>query len=479
LERKKLIIALLITLTIIIATLQLLPFRRLTIISVTEPIKIEPVGLDNPATEEVEGYFWILTAKVDSAEEIGFEKILESGTEATTADGKKLVAKSTISIKLEPHRPYYEMPLYYEPIKVYPTTYQASGTAWWFSKDTDVYVPANYLGVYTFARGDWVPHTPFTVYVYKNEKLIDSKYIDTVGGTATFTIENPSDPKEKITIINLGKLGEDYDIALPRLALIGSTTYVYDEAVVEQILRYDNTFQSFSCYWFGPPTKDSAYNRWKDDGSPIGLWITTGVLGDYVAGVVDAPGWEDKSTIGTYRAKPKEASFYDIISYIERHYRRQDIDIWKCGAELVDTRNGTPKLRIYMPYGAMSSFIEIRISSELADTVVCKPPVANFKIVSISSIGEVGDRVDFSVKIKQESTVRSTGRIDLKIAPEGLPAEVIPNSISPTLDPGEEEIFYFTLINLGTDEEQSGTLVVTCTELFTGSVTLTRKQAKK
>ena len=99
-ERKKLIIALLITLTIIIVALQL-PLRRLTIISITEPIKIEPVGLDNPATEEVEGYYWSVTAKVDSTEEIGFEKILENGTEATTADGKKLVAESTISIKLD------------------------------------------------------------------------------------------------------------------------------------------------------------------------------------------------------------------------------------------------------------------------------------------------------------------------------------------------------------------------------------------
>ena len=466
LERKKLIITvLLITLTIIVAAL--LPLRRYSVISVSE-IKIEPEGVDDPSTEEVEGYYWVVAATTDITDEIAFQKILENGTEATI-DDKKVVTKSTISIKLTPHRPYWEMPLTWEPVMVYPKTYQASGTAWWFGKDTDVYVSQKTLQVYRFTRGYWEAHTPFTVYVYKNDELIGSKYIDTVGGTETVTIVNPSDPKEKIIITNLGKIGAAYQITLSRLALIGGLTYAYDESVIERILRYDSTSDSFSCYWFGPPEKEdgSAYNRWKDDGSPIGLWITSTLGGDYVEGVVKAPGWEDKTTVLKYVAKPKAASFNDIISYVERFYHRQNVDIWNVGAELVGN-----KLRVYMPYGAMSSLITIRISSELADTVVWKPPTANIKVMSYpDSLGEIGEEASFMVVFKQESTVRSTGRIDLTIEPQNLPASVIPETLNPTLDPGATLSQYFTLKNLGASERTSGTLVITCRELTTGSIT--------
>ena len=464
-SKKTIVTVALILITITVVAVFLATPPKLTIIAVSQ-IKIEPKGYENPQTGEWEGTYWVVTAVTDISDEIAFEKILENGTEATI-DDKKVVTKSTISIKLDPHRPYWEMPLTWEPVTVYPKTYQSAGRAWWFSREEDVYVPAVNLQVYRFARDYWEAHTPFTISVYKDDKLIGSQFVDTVGGTETVTIVNPSDPKEQITITNLGKIGAAYQITLGRLALIEGLTYAYDENVVEHILRYDSTSDSFSCYWFGPPTKDNDYNRWKDIGCPIGLWIDTGVLGDYVAGVVSAPGWEDKTEIGTYRAKPKAASFNDIISYVEKFYHRQKIDIWGEGAELVDN-----KLRVYLPYGAMSSLITIRVSSELADTVVWRPPVANIKVsIYPTDLGEIGEERSFMVVFKQESTERSTGRIDLTFEPENLPVAVIPDTLNPTLDPGATLSQYFTLKNLGAGERTSGTLVITCRELVTGSIT--------
>jgi len=479
LEKKKLLIVMLITFTIVVAALQF-PLRPFTVISVSKDVWIEPEGIDDPSTEEVEGYYWIVSAKVDSTEEIGIEDILENGTEATAPDGKKLVAKSTITVKLEPHRPYYEVPLNYESVKVYPTTYRTwvnkLGGGYYYGKDEDVYVAAKYVGVYTFAEEVLTAHTPFTVYVYKNGELIGSKYIDTVGGTKSFTIENPADSKEKITITELGKLGDDYLLTLPSLALIGSVTYAYDARVVEDILRYDHSSDSFSVYWFGPRViyteYGTSYNRWKDDDSPIGFWATDTAVGTMLQGRVEAPGWQADDDFWNRKQRPKAASFYDIISYVERHYERQDVDIWNCGAELVGTRYGTPKLRIYMPYGAMSSFITIRISSELADTVVWKPHVAKIKIVDYpSSLGEIGEEKSFLVVFKQESSKRSTGRIDLTFEPQGLPVAVIPDYLEPTLDPGETLPIYFKITNLGASSQVDGLLVITCTELYEGKMT--------
>ena len=471
-EHKKLIIALLITLTIIVVAL--LPLRRYTIISVSQ-IRIEPEGVDNPSTEEVEGYYWVVAATTDISDQVAFVDILENGTEATV-DDKKVVTESTISIKIRPHKPYWEIPVNWEPIKVYPTTYRtwinklSAGLA--FGRDTDVYVPAKYLTVYTFAAENWEAHTPFTIYVYKNGELIGSKYVDTVGGTETITIVNPSDSRERITITNLGKIGAAYQLALPRLALIESTTYAYDENVVDQILKYDNTQLSFSCYWFGPPTTlmdgDTYYNRWKEDNSPIGFWARDTLVGTVMdLDKIQTPGWMSDDDFWNLKQKPKEASFNDIIRYVERHYKRQNIDVWGMGATIIGG-----KLRVYMPYGAMSSLITIRISSELADTVVWKPPTANIKVMDYpSDLGDIGEEKTFMVIFKQESAETSTGKITLTIEPQDLPVAVIPDTLSPTLDPGATLVQYFKIKNLGATSKTDGWLVITCTELTTGSIT--------
>ena len=468
-EKKALItLALLIMLTVIVIIA--LPLKPYTVISVSQ-VRIEPQGSENTETGEWEGTYWIIAAVTDMTDEIGAVK-LEESTEGTV-DDKKLVTTSEITIKIDPHRPYWEIPVTWEPVQVYPKTYRTwlnkLGLGYYYGRDEDVYVPAKTLTVYRFTRDYWEAHTPFTIYVYKNDELIGSKYIDTIGGTETVTIENPDDPKEKVIITNLGKIGAAYQLTLKNLIFIESLTYAYDEDALS-LLRYDQTSQSFSQYWFGSAKTvteyGSAYNRWKDIGSPIGFWAYDTAAGTMLQGRVEAPGWQADDDFWNYKQRPKEASFNTIIDYVEDFYVRKNIDVWGQGAKIVGG-----KLRVYLPYGAMSSLITIKISSELADTIVWRPPTAKFKIVATSPIGEVGDKVDFSIKVRQESTVKSTGRIDLKVSPENLPAEVIPSSISPTLAPNEERIFYFTLVNLGADTRQSGSVVITCTELTTGAVT--------
>ncbi|RLI47120.1 hypothetical protein DRO69_01385 [Candidatus Bathyarchaeota archaeon] len=469
-EREKLIVASALLIALILIAAYLIPMPTYTIISVSK-IEVQPQGYENAQTGEWEGSYWVITAVTDMTDEIGAVK-LENSTEGTV-DGKKLVTTSEITIKIDPHRPYWEIPVTWEPVQVYPKTYRSwvnkLGLGYLHGRDEDVYVPAKTLTVYRFTRDYWEAHTPFTIYVYKNDKLIGSKYIDTIGGTETVTIENPDDPKEKVIITNLGKIGAAYQLTLKNLIFIESLTYAYDEDALS-LLRYDQTSQSFSQYWFGPAKTvteyGSAYNRWKDIGSPIGFWAYDTAAGTMLQGRVEAPGWQADDDFWNYKQKPKEASFNTIIDYVEDFYVRKNIDVWGQGAKIVGG-----KLRVYLPYGAMSSLITIKISSELADTIVWRPPTANLKIVDYTQIGDVGDRVSFMVKVRQESTVRSTGRISIEITPPNAPAAVVPEYVSPTLNPGEEATFYFDFINLGTDQKISGQVNIICTELTTGTVT--------
>ncbi|MGP3703504.1 MAG: hypothetical protein ACKD6N_07040 [Candidatus Bathyarchaeota archaeon] len=58
----------------------------------------------------------------------------------------------------------------------------------------------------------WTLHTPFDVTIEKTGDKTFSKTvsIDAVGGKDAVTLANPYDPTEKLTVINLGKIGTGY-----------------------------------------------------------------------------------------------------------------------------------------------------------------------------------------------------------------------------------------------------------------------------
>ncbi len=121
---------------------------------------------------------------------------------------------------------------------------------------------------------------------------------------------------------------------------------------------------------------------------------------------------------------------------------------------------GDNKLRIYLPYGAASSLITIRISTELADSVVYQPLVGFGKCEqafwdSTKTAGSTISNKDTAIlKIRQSAT--STSKITVTPSiPSGVPASVTPLMDSAIVDPDSVHTFRFKVTNLGTPTNQT------------------------
>jgi len=149
---------------------------------------------------------------------------------------------------------------------------------------------------------------------------------------------------------------------------------------------------------------------------------------------------------------PEDKRDFDcLIEYLNRKgYTEVPMPGWLVGEpEVVGG-----KLRLKLPFGSMNSLIVIKISTELADTIVWEPLVGNFKITDMPEIGDVGDRKLQTIKIKNEATISASGTVWLSVNPEDAPLTASPVSFGTgTLDSGEEKIYTYDILNLGTTEE--------------------------
>jgi len=126
---------------------------------------------------------------------------------------------------------------------------------------------------------------------------------------------------------------------------------------------------------------------------------------------------------------------------------------------------GNGKLRLYLPYLSFNPLMNIRISSELADTVIWEPPVANLKITAINGepagtqtdvfdLGVCADRTTVSVTVANLGNVASSGEIECQPIDTGASWAFEPQSQGTgTLQPEEEKTYTFDVVDLTTTEE--------------------------
>lgn len=426
---------------------------NLTVMSVSS-LNIDPQGYEDPSSHEWRGSFWSIVMVTDFTDQIaGFHLASNDGdpsetyaeslggstyAQSYTVQGNELVPTADVMVHITPQQPYYERPLEIQQGYYVKEAWGRSFSLMGNPRTSDHADAVQFIH-YSFGSGNWVLHTPFKVDVYKDGALIGTQQIDTVGGTGIYRI--PASGEEFINIIDLGKINTGYGEPQWDDILYFSNNHVFVRSpTADNLLKYDAgqlpssilgssvgivDATAFSTYWYGS-------NRWMSDFTPTVISLIGLPPGFY----------RDVST-----AKPVKPDVYsDVIPYIQsKGIQKVSMPTGFDRLEKTDTNN----LRVYMNYGAYSSLITIKISTELADTIVWQPQVANFQITSFPNFGDITDTKTGTITIQ---CVAGTGSAQVSFTknPSDTPISVTPTIGTPILTAGQSHTLTFTLTNLGT-----------------------------
>ena len=489
-SEPKWIIVFILILIVIYAITQA-PLRMLSVFSVSQ-ITLKAQGYEDPNTHEWKGSYWVIGLVTDTLEHyegIRYRFNDEEATGANKIGEKTLVVNSEIEIVITPMKPYYERSMQYVTYTVYPKTYGAYlnklAPALYKGKlGEDTAIPELKATVRQFTDESWKLHSPFKVQLYKNGVLKDEKVVDTLGGAETIILTADS-PEETVKIQNLGKLGTG--LGEPEFGDLIMFDYAHIFKIEGNIIneiQYDMDPYSYSNYWFGGGpiyrAGTSCYvQRWSD-GTPAHYCVEGGLIAPLETGMF--PGvyrteqWYEVDykmmpvAADIYLDKPKDKPVagvpfgYSLINYLankrgHRIFTLQDLDEYNEGIEVLDN-----KMRVYLPLSSFNNLVTVWISTEAADAIVYQPVAAHGVITSVEWLagGSISDKDVAKVTVKQEG--RDGGRVTVTVSGyAGLPISVSPTTDSAIIDYGETHTFFFTVTNLGTATEASGTLTFTAT----------------
>jgi hypothetical protein len=329
--------------------------------------------------------------------------------------------------------------------------------------------------------------------------------MNTLGGTDTIVVSNPSDSSQKVMIQDLGKLFTGISTPSMDDMLIIDESTAFKKSDVITAIEYgrDSTGQRltdecYAFYWFGGGAYtvndgwECYVGRWDDDGSPnhvywkedVGLGYGRNYLvrsGDFPGsyrGPDEGPLWLPPGSYNNY-AYPISASIaeddpvhnpdyagdvWSLVDYLDSKFggSRIPLDYLQQGWEITSSN----KLRIYAPIASASSLITMKISSELVDSVVYQPIPGNgtceqaYWDSSKTAMSSIRDKDTAILKVKQHSSQSSRITVTTSV-PSDLPVSVSPLMDSAIQDPGAVHDFRFEITNLGTQTEESGTITFT------------------
>jgi hypothetical protein len=465
---------------------------------------VEQTGYVDPSNYW-SGSFWVMIGSTDiEGNHVGlvqFNQTLVDEHGANWCLNNHIEPQAEIDIKVTALQPYFTLPTHRDVYMVYPQTISTywSSTYNKFRGDTSHSVPELDAPVYVFSPADagtWEEHTPFLIEISKTKgekQFVWSQTIDTIGGTQTVICANPLDSDEQIMIKDLGTLGTGYSSGPPYTHIVAFSSqkaFVYDSSIINDIKYDTNTATgqklndySYSQYWFGGGAYYKQSNlipiaRWsgswpfdeRNDWSPsAGLDQPPSQAGTKLAMSADWPGWE------TYEVSPVADGRYPItgdlfvdnpntfsarhneigrglVGFLERYRGHvvQNLDTWGKGVEI--TSEG--KLKVNMPFGAASSVIEVRVSTEMADALVVKEEITKPIITKYVWLSNQGTTTKISDKDVAEVTIRQdqpdvTGACFVKasITPYNAPAALDFSQQQRQLGYGETYAFKFTLTN--------------------------------
>jgi len=304
-----------------------------------------------------------------------------------------------------------------------------------------------------FATGFWTIHTPFDITVEKTHgenRFTITQSIDTYGGTETIQLVNPYDPDEKLYLTELGKLGTGYEIGLGSQYIISGKAF--DKGTnIENVVAYDSAFNSFSYHWFGNLRKNGVPT------AVTNLERLTGTM---------PPGWIYKpEKLELYQ--PVQPIVDDLYTYLQSQgYSETNLDVWGQGYEL-----SPYELKIFLPRSSVNSLVTLKISTELADSMVYSPslPPGHIESLTWDSTGTdtiqivSGEEETFTCLVMNDGTETGTYDITTRVIysdEDGFTplqttgsVSVVPSTTSLTIDAGKPASATFTVKNLGTSSQ--------------------------
>lgn len=448
-------------------------FNAGTIISVSQ-IYVDPQGRE--VAGEWTGSFWNLVVSVQANDAVAGVVLPENQEGEVTVDGVFAALKTgaKIEIKIDPQQAYLYRGLTEKTVKVAPG---ATGGG--------VTVDPLWTNYYDWSGG-WQIYSPYLVTVYKDGVQVGQKTINTQGQDSVQTIETS---EGSVRIEHLGMLQGAYlSPNFPsQIAILKGSPTMYNWAQIQSLIDSNTgATNQYDDYWYGI-TRNSA-------GQAINPTVTLGGILSTAYKPSQFGGWagSDYSGVAT-PVKPvalasqksqlpsDERGFHCMTEWLEQDKYISNLanslfaDF--SSSEFVTVNGQVSGVKLYVPWGGYATpIVNIRVPTELADTWVERPQVADVVPTAVFAssgskyVSLTGSAV-LKVDLKQESSVLSATRVAVTcdnnkvgISPVEMP--------SVSIAPGATESVYFTISNLGVESQASNIPVtITCYEKYTGEPT--------
>jgi len=433
------------------------------------------------------GGYWSFTAVVDQADSVVGNVILPTNTTKGFDNGTKIETRKAVEIDITPERAFYKRNLRLMDIDdrmVAPATYFGGLNIWGFGGyDTNKGINPVIVNTYTWAEQGWQKYTVFSVTVKVEGQIVGSASLNTETGTKNLVVQTS---KGQVLIKNLGRLEGDYtEPQTPSDVVIFDNRYIYSGDAL-QYIRYDhgrtwhywigNTqnvayiqdSEAFSTYWFGNC-------RWNPNAgiedsvkaTPAPYKFSGGTTGFDIAD--PTKGWKAQDYFGGLGRMPVTPNIFpdngtdSLIEYLNLKTSGGNIaKTWLQGYNdwHFEYQNGQPNaVVVNLPWGAYSGspVVTFYVPSELADTWVYHPPIANVKIVSAKWMNgnDITSNATCELVLTQEANILSSAVVNAQVSDR---AEVSPLSTTVTLQPGASVQLSVVVRNLGVTDDTSGTV---------------------
>jgi len=477
LTQRNTVIALAAIAVVVVALLasNLRPFTLLSISQVYVEQTGGPVGT-NPTYWT--NSFWIVTGLADMVESyVMFNSQVSNMSGKDYIGFNHLVPLGSIKVTIKPQAPYFTLPLTPESWTIYPETYgrweNAIGQSGYTSEKTSVRSPTvwNYR---PGASGSWTLHTPFDVTVEKlsGKNLFSStQTIDVVGGTGTLIISNPSAPSEQLKVLDLGKLttGLNPPSSYSTIAILGDTAHAFAwDQTIEKDVKYDSAnlnnligitdpsqlnVRSFGDYWFGSErTVEGQPKLQLYDSLRSGFYNTQPSLGTVESHPIAADLFNDVT--GPNVTPSPGLSVFNWLR--GRGHASVNLDNFGQGVSIDPTTN---MLKVMAAYGSAKGMYQLRISTELVDTIVYQEPNVACKFIESSWEQGGGKSLQILDTAVAKYVVQNLGTteasIQVKLNYPNAPVQILPaDLITKPILPSQTATFEFLIKNANTGTQE-------------------------
>jgi hypothetical protein len=497
---------------IIIALLIEVQFTGMTMLT-AQQINVNSQGYESGG--KVKGTFWSILMSASYNDQVSFYQFDDSDVPTgLTWNGKDVEVKNRIKIEIDPSRPYYERSIVKKSYQITPKAYRnyVGPSRLVYGRDEGVNeVPALMSDVYETSTSTWELHTPFTLRVYKNDVLVGTQTLDLFASGIAPNINvalNGKDVKigttsDYVMFESLGALLGGYESPNWASVIGWSNQYLYlNSPTIQKALHNpypigDGQTESttwmnavdyqgtYAWYWYGKEDPDMHWNwYWRDDGTPCPIQAGVG-YGTIVQTAGQVRGWkQDPNPPVTYtRVNPIKPVLFPSqevgSDYTGKYSVTEFLDIrgaqkiatgslmpsWEPNPSNIHVDDPKGQLRIYLPYQSYNPLFVIRISSELADTVIWEPLVSNIKFIEVNGrtdttaeveidLGEIADRKSVSFKVRNEGNIAASGTVSVQPIDQNVSWAFEPRAQGTgTMQPGEEKVFTFDVVDLTTTEK--------------------------